>query len=85
MKSKEFFIYPEYKLNDEAQNFDICLIKTPINSYGIHQDLSSQFDHVPCLPDIIDLNEVIIIKFVILFGFFTISYFFKYSLLIIYQ
>ena len=70
MKSKEFFIYPEYKLNNEAQNFDICLIKTPMNPYGIHKDLSSQFDHVPCLPDKIDLNEVISIKFVILFGFF---------------
>ena len=85
MKSKEFFIYPEYKLNDEAQNFDICLIKTPINSNGLHHDLSSQFDHVPCLPDIIDLNEVIVIKFVILFGFFSNSYLFYNSLFIINQ
>ena len=69
MTSKEFFIYPEYKFDDEAQNFDICLIKTPMNPYGIHEDLSSEFDHVPCLPDIIDLNEVISIQLRIFLNF----------------
>ena len=39
-------------------NFDICLIKTQTDEYGIHFDLSSKFDSIPCLPDKINLEEV---------------------------
>ena len=59
MKSKEFFIYPKYKLTNEAQNFDICLVKTPIDEFGMHEDLSREFDRIPCFPDQINLKEVI--------------------------
>ena len=56
--SKLFFIYPEYKNDSDEMNFDICLIKTQTDEYGIHFDLSSKFDTIPCLPDIINLEEV---------------------------
>ena len=57
MKSRLFFIYPEYGKVDDAQNFDICLIKTSAKN-GIHEDISSEFDSVPCLPDETDLKKV---------------------------
>ena len=39
-------------------NFDICLIKTEVDQYGLHLDLSPNFDTIPCLPDKINLTEV---------------------------
>jgi len=54
--SNKFFIYPEYK--NDTMNFDICLIKTQTDEYGIPFDLSSKFDLIPCLPDRINLEEV---------------------------
>ena len=58
LKSRNFFIYPEYGKVKGSHNFDICLIKTPANDFGIHVDLSSEFDSIPCLPDEIDLKKV---------------------------
>ena len=58
LKSRQFFIYPEYKKNENAQNFDICLIKTPANEFDIHEDLSLEFDSIPCLPDNVDIEKV---------------------------
>ena len=58
MISKEFFIHPKYKLTEEAQNYDICLVTTSINEFGIHEDLSKEFDQIPCLPEKIDLKKV---------------------------
>ena len=58
LKSNLFFIYPEYGKIDGTQNFDICLIKTSANEFGIHEDLSSKFDTIPCLPKTIDLSKV---------------------------
>ena len=40
-------------------NFDICLIKTEVDQYGLHLDLSPNFDTIPCLPDKINLKEVL--------------------------
>ena len=57
LKSREFKIFPKYD-NSAANNFDICLVKMPMNEYGIHDDLSAEFDDIPCLPNEIDLNEV---------------------------
>ena len=61
LRSRQFFIYPEYGKIDGAQNFDICLIKTPANEFGIHVDISSKFDSIPCLPAKIDLKKVFFI------------------------
>ena len=58
MRSKLFYIHPKY--NSGAKNFDICLIKTPTDEYGIHYDLSSNFEFIPCLPGQINLEEVMI-------------------------
>ena len=58
LRSRLFFIFPEYNRNEDAQNFDICLIKTAADEYGVHHDLSSKFDSIPCLPDEIDLKKV---------------------------
>ena len=63
LKSRLFYIYPEYGKVDGTQNFDICLIKTPANEFGIHEDLSSKFDSIPCLPDKIDLAMVSYLNF----------------------
>ena len=59
MKSKSFFIYPDYNTTSGANNFDICLVKTPANEFGVHEDLSTKFDFIPCLPDkAIELEKV---------------------------
>ena len=58
LRSRLFFIYPEYNKVEGAQNFDICLIKTASDEYGVHLDLSSKLDAIPCLPDEIDLKKV---------------------------
>ena len=57
LKSRQFFNHHQYKVDENSQNFDICLIKTPANEYGIHEDLSTKFDSIPCLPDHIDLEK----------------------------
>ena len=57
LKSRQFFNHLEYKEEKNSQNFDICLIKTPANEFGIHEDLSTKFDSIPCLPDEIDLEK----------------------------
>ena len=33
-------------------------MKTPANEFGIHEDLSSRFDSIPCLPKQTDLEQV---------------------------
>ena len=33
-------------------------MQTPANEYGIHEDLSSRFDSIPCLPENTDLKKV---------------------------
>ena len=58
LQSRLFFIYPEYNKIEGSQNFDICLIKTAADEYGVHYDLSSKFDSIPCLPDEINLKKV---------------------------
>ena len=58
MKSKNFNIYPEYGAIEDAQLHDICLIQTPQNEFGIFEDLSPQFESIPCLPEIFDLEMV---------------------------
>ena len=57
LKSRIFYNYPFY---DQANgtNYDICLVQTPANEYGIHEDLSSRFDSIPCLPENTDLKKV---------------------------
>ena len=57
LKSRKFFIYPEYGKNNNAQNFDICLIQTATDEFGVPKDLSSKFDSIPCLPENIDFNR----------------------------
>ena len=37
---------------------DMCLIQTPKNEYGIFEDLSPQFESIPCLPETLDLEKV---------------------------
>ena len=64
MKSKLFFIYPDYNRTSGANNFDICLVKTPADEFGIHEDLSPKFDSIPCLPEKIDLEKVCNIRYV---------------------
>ena len=66
IKSRQFFNHPKYKENENSQNFDICLIKTPANKFGIHEDLSTKFNSIPCIPDNIDLEKVLIYKLYIL-------------------
>ena len=56
LKSRQFFIYPQYGQNENSQNFDICLIQTPSNEFGIPEDLSLKFDSIPCLPENTDLQ-----------------------------
>ena len=58
LKSRMFYNYPLY---DQATgtNYDICLVKTPANEFGIHEDLSSKFDSIPCLPKQTDLEQVL--------------------------
>ena len=41
-----------------ASNFDICLIKTPADRFGIHEDISPHFNSIPCLPDKFELEKV---------------------------
>ena len=51
LKSNIFFIHPDYNTTYGANNFDICLLKTPPNEFGVHEDLTTKFDFIPCLPD----------------------------------
>ena len=57
-RSRLFFIYPEYNDMTGASNFDICLIKTQADRYGIHEDISPHFNSIPCLPDKFELKMV---------------------------
>ena len=62
LKSKIFHIHPDYNTTYGANNFDICLVQTPPNEFGVHEDLSTKFDFIPCLPDKeIELQKVNII------------------------
>ena len=63
LKSKSFFIHPEYKTIKDAHNFDVCLIQTSLNEHHITYDLSSNFQSMPCIPDHIDLQKVFIWSF----------------------
>ena len=56
MQSNEFFIHPEY--NSTTENFDICLIKTASDIDGINNDLSANFEAIPCLPENFELEKV---------------------------
>ena len=58
LTSKLFYIYPEYKKIEGAHNFDVCLIQTPQDNNGIHVDLSTSFDSIPCFAEEIDLSKV---------------------------
>lgn len=61
LKSRNFFVYPEYDRKvDGAQNFDICLIKTSADEFNVHYDLSQNFEMIPCLPEKLDLREVVL-------------------------
>ena len=57
LKSRIFYNYPLYD-HENGTNYDICLVKTPANEFGIHEDLSSRFDSIPCLPKNTDLEQV---------------------------
>ena len=57
LKSKSFFIHPEYKGIKDALNFDVCLIKT-VDELHINHDLSSNFETIPCMPNHINLQKV---------------------------
>ena len=57
LKSRIFYNYPLYD-HANGTNYDICLVKTPPNEFGIHEDLSSRFDSIPCLPKNTDLEQV---------------------------
>ena len=57
LKSRSFFIHPEYKTKKDAHNFDVCLIKT-VDEFDINHDLSSNFETIPCIPDHINLQKV---------------------------
>ena len=57
--SRLFYIHPEYDETGDAQNFDICLIKSSIDENGIRRDLSSNFETIPCLPDALNLKKVL--------------------------
>lgn len=57
--SRLFFIHPEYDETGDAQNFDICLIKSPVDVNGIRRDLSLNFETIPCLPDALNLKKVL--------------------------
>ena len=57
LKSRSFFVHPEYQTIKDAHNFDVCLIKT-IDEHDITHDLSSNFDTIPCIPDHINLQKV---------------------------
>ena len=56
--SRTMFIYPDYSQENESKNFDICLIKTSIDNFGMSFDLTSKFDSIPCLPENIELQKV---------------------------
>ena len=57
--SRLFYIHPEYDEIGDARNFDICLIKTSVDENGMHRDLSSNFETIPCLPDALNLKKVL--------------------------
>ena len=56
--SRLFYIHPEYDETGDAQNFDICLIKSPVDEDEIRRDLSLNFETIPCLPDALNLKKV---------------------------
>ena len=62
LRSRLFRIYPEYGKIENSQNFDVCLIKTPTDNFGVHFDLSTKFFSVPCLVNEIDLTKVCFCK-----------------------
>ena len=57
LKSKSFFVHPEYKRIKDDLNFDVCLIKT-VDELQINHDLSSNFETIPCMPNHINLQKV---------------------------
>ena len=57
LKSRAFFVHPEYKKIEDSHNFDVCLIKT-VDENDINHELSFKFDTIPCIPDHIDLQKV---------------------------
>ena len=59
LKSRVFYIYPEYIKSSGAQNYDVCLIQTPADKYGFLIDISDFFESIPCLPNRIDLKQVL--------------------------
>ena len=61
IESRDFYIHPKYKLNSQAQNFDICLIK--ITEFGMNGDLSTKLNDLPCMKDDIDLKKVFCFEF----------------------
>ena len=65
LKSRVFYIYPDYETSSGAQNYDVCLIQTPADKYGFVIDISDRFESIPCLPDQIDLKKVFNRKFII--------------------
>ena len=62
IKSRSFFVHPEYKTIKDAHNFDVCLIKT-VDELDFINDLSSNFETIPCIPDHINLQKVSVFFF----------------------
>ena len=57
LKSRSFFVHPEYKRIKDSHNFDVCLIKT-VDEFHVIHDLSSNFETIPCLPKHVNLQKV---------------------------
>ena len=57
LRSRVFFNYPEYGKIDGSQNYDVCVIQTPNDNFGVPYDLSTKFFSIPCLPEKIDLSK----------------------------
>ena len=58
LKSRTFEIHPQYTQEGGAKNFDICLVQTETNEFGVRPDLSTSFDAIPCMPKNFDLQQV---------------------------
>ena len=58
LKSRTFQIHPLYTQENGAKNYDICLVQTESNEFGIRPDLSTSFDAIPCMPENFDLEQV---------------------------
>ena len=58
LKSRTFEIHPQYTQEGGAKNFDICLVQTETNEFGVRPDLSTSFDAIPCMPKNFDLEQV---------------------------